>query len=163
MEAAVPGSAPSRHRARCRTPLRARCAAGTAGWRRRSWPACRPRYSGRRASGPRSSCPRSSCRSCGRSLGFLWQLTQRADLVVAQLRRLADDGPAQVLGRLVGLLDVPEALAWRPGRIVRQQEVLAQREARVVGRHVDAAQVAVALEDDAEHVVGLALGPLRAL
>ena len=53
-----------------------------------------------------------------------------------------------------------DALARRARRVVGEQEVLAQREAEVVGRHVDAAQVAVALEDDAEHVVGLALGPL---
>ena len=48
------------------------------------------------------------------------------------------------------------------GGVVGQVEVLAQREARVVGRHVDPPQVAVALEDDPEHVVGLALHPLRA-
>ena len=53
-----------------------------------------------------------------------------------------------------------------PGRargVVGQVEVLAEREARVVRRHEDPAQVAVALEDDPEHVVGLALEPLGAL
>ena len=61
------------------------------------------------------------------------------------------------------LLHGAHAHARRARGVVGQQEVLAQREALVVGRHVDAAQVAVALEDDAEHVVGLALGPLGAV
>ena len=67
------------------------------------------------------------------------------------------------LARGVGPLHRPDAGARGAGRVVRQVEVLAQREALVVGRHVDAAQVAVALERDAEHVVGLALHPLGAL
>src|SRR3954447_19946343 len=128
-----------------------------AGSRRRSSPASRRRCSGRRVSGL-SSGP-----SCRWSLGFVWQLTQRADLVRAELRRLANDGSTHVLGGLVYLLDVSEPLAGRSGGVVGQQEVLAQREARVVGRHVDPSKVAVALEDDAEHVVGLTLGPLGAL
>ena len=86
-------------------------------------------------------------------------------IVAAQLageRRTAAAGSRLGHGRGVGLLDGADAHAGRAGRVVGQVEVLAQREARVLGRHEDAAQVAVALEDDAEHVVGLALQPLRA-
>ena len=80
--------------------------------------------------------------------------------VMAQSVRARRSGRADRAGRL---LHVADAHARRARGVVGQQEVLAQREAHVVGRHVDAAQVAVALEDDAEHVVGLALAPLGAL
>ncbi len=63
----------------------------------------------------------------------------------------------------VGLLHVPDTGARRAGCVVGQVEVLAEREALVVGRHVDPAKVAIALERDPEHVVGLALHPLGAL
>ena len=65
--------------------------------------------------------------------------------------------------RLECHLHGPHAQARRARGVVGHQEVLAQREALVVGRHVDAAQVAVALEDEAEHVVRLSLGPLGAV
>ncbi len=67
------------------------------------------------------------------------------------------------VGRGVGLLHVTLAGAGRSGGVVGQEEVLAQGEAGVVGRHVDPAQIAVALEADAEHVVGLPLRPLGTL
>ena len=50
----------------------------------------------------------------------------------------------------------------RVGRVVGEQEVLALRERAVVRRHVDASQVAVALEHDPHHVVHLALVEHRA-
>ncbi len=74
-----------------------------------------------------------------------------------------DRGRGRRVARRVGLLHVADAGAGRAGRIVGQVEVLAEREALVVGRHVDPAQVAIALERDPEHVVGLALHPLGAL
>ena len=71
--------------------------------------------------------------------------------------------PGRGVGRALGPLHVADTAARRSGGVVRQVEVLAQREARVVRRHVDPPQVAIALEDDPEHVVGLALHPLGAL
>ena len=47
--------------------------------------------------------------------------------------------------------------------VIGKDEVLALREGPIVGRHVDPAQVAVALEDDAHHVVHLALVEHRPL
>src|SRR5688572_2591786 len=79
-----------------------------------------------------------------------------AGAVMSGLHGPADD-TLRRLGGHVGLLHVPDAATRRTRGIVGQVEVLAQREARVVGRHVDPAQVPVALEDDPEHVVGLAL------
>src|SRR4029078_2085309 len=74
--------------------------------------------------------------------------------------------PAQHTGcgadRAARPLAVAHAGPGGPAGVRGQVEVLAQREARVVGRHVDAAKVAVALERDPEHVVGLALHPLGA-
>ena len=71
----------------------------------------------------------------------------------------AHDRLAAHLARRQRRLHVADALA-RPARgVIGHGEVLAQGEGQVVGRHVDAAQVAVALEVDAEHVVGLALAP----
>ena len=62
---------------------------------------------------------------------------------------------AQVPG--LGPLQRDDAGRRGVGRVIGQDEVLALREAAVVGRHVDAPQVAVAVEDDAHHVVHLAL------
>ncbi len=89
-----------------------------------------------------------------------------AGILGAGLRQVpaaADRGGRRGIARGVGLLHRPDTGARGAGGVVGQVEVLAQREALVVGRHVDPAQVAVALERDAEHVVGLALHPLGAL
>src|SRR5206468_2319368 len=77
-------------------------------------------------------------------------------------------GPADRRGRRgvargMRPLHRPDPTARRSGRVVRQEEVLAEWEALVVGRQVDPPEVAIALERDAEHVVGLAFHPLRAL
>src|SRR2546426_2474378 len=82
--------------------------------------------------------------------------------------RSGDGGPThggcrRSIARRMDLLEVADAAGRGLGGVVGEVEVLAQGEARVVGRHVDAAQVAVALERDPEHVVGLALLPLGAL
>ena len=154
--------------------LRARRVA--AGWRRRWWPASGRGCPGRRASGcgsarsvmagPRRPRRRRSRRRGGRRRGR----PRRAQALAVRAR-----GPRPRRGSCAGpaaartsagrqrQLHVADALAGRARGVVGEDEVLAQREGQVVGRHVDAAQVAVALEDDAEHVVGLALGPLGAV
>ena len=76
-------------------------------------------------------------------------------------RHLADDG---VLGRrLLGRhrLDVDDARP-RLDHAGEQREVLAQREALELRRQVHVAQVGVAGEPDAEHLVGLPLVPVGA-
>src|SRR5580765_4783360 len=77
--------------------------------------------------------------------------------------RPADRRGRRRVARCVGLLHVADTGAGGAGGVVGQVEVLAEREALVIGRHVDPAKVAIALEDDAEHVVGLALHPFGAL
>src|SRR5262249_5997237 len=55
------------------------------------------------------------------------------------------------------------SLASIVSSVALDREVLAQRMALVIRRHQDPAQVGVAVEGDAEHVVHLALEPVRSL
>src|SRR3954454_4195830 len=106
------------------------------------------------------SCSSSSIRGSSADWwrGIVWVIAGPRSLPDAADRRGRGGVP-----RLVGLLHVADAGTRRTRRVVGEVEVLPEGIALVVGRHVDPAQVAVALERDPEHVVGLALHPLGAL
>ena len=101
-------------------------------------------------------------------------LRHRGRLSSASVVRLAAVGgwlAGTATGRIAEAVQIPRlralervhAVRRRVGGVVGQDEVLALREGPIVGRHVDPPQVAVALEDDAHHVVHLALVEHRAL
>src|SRR5689334_14861548 len=99
----------------------------------------------------------------GSSADVSWRRPRLNVAVMSGLLRDADRAGIRGVARRVGLLLVSNAGAGGAGGVICQEEVLPQWEARVIGRHVDAPQVAIALERDPEHVVGLAFLPLGAL